>query len=135
MPANSTKRRAGFGPWLLRRADQAAVGLLVAAGLAAIVGWWLVHGGWHGRLVEVDRAADQRARFQVDLNTAQWPELAQLPGIGQTLARRIVQSRTEEGPFPDHEALQRVRGIGPKTLDQIRPYLRPMPSQKAMASR
>lgn len=135
MSEPSTKRSARPGSWLLRRADQAAVGLLVAAGLAAMVGWWLAHGGWQGRLVEVDRAADRRARFQVDVNTAEWPELAQLPSIGPTLARRIVQSRTEEGPFPDHESLKRVRGIGPKTLEEIRPYLLPVPSHQTVAGR
>jgi competence protein ComEA len=135
MPPDSTKRRPEISPWLLRRADQAAVGGLVAAGLAAMGVWWAAHGGWSGRLVEVDRAADQTARFQVDLNAAEWPELAQLPGIGETLARRIVESREAEGPFLDQDDLQRVHGIGPKTLDEVRPYLLPMPIHKAVAGK
>jgi competence protein ComEA len=113
--------------WLLRRADQAAVAALVASALVAMIGWWAVHGGWRGKLIEIDRAEPLAARFEVDINTADWPELMQLPGIGPTLAHRIVEVRDTAGPFADHDDLRRVRGIGPKTLEQIRPYLRPMP--------
>lgn len=50
-----------------------------------------------------------------------------LPGLGETLAKRIVASRESEGPFRDHDDLRRVRGIGPRTLERIRPYLLPIP--------
>ena len=121
--------------WLLRRADQLGVGVLVLAALVATAGWWISHGGLGGRLVEVERAVPQTARFEVDINRANWPELAQLPGIGETLSRRIVESREKEGPFLDHEDLRRVRGIGPKTLQSIRPYLRPIAEHRNMAGR
>lgn len=121
-------------PYLLRRADQAAVAGLVLLALASMAGWWVAHGGCRGRLVEIERAEPLRAQFQVDLNQADWPELVQLPGIGEILARRIVQSREREGRFLDHEDLTRVRGIGPKTLDRVRPYLSPMPERGAMAA-
>jgi competence protein ComEA len=120
---------------LLRRADQVAVAALVVVALAAMGGWWIAQGGWGGRLIEIDRAEPLTARFQVDINTADWPELVQLPGIGPTLAKRIVQSRKTEGPFADQDDLRRVRGIGPKTLEQIRPYLRPMPDSSNVAGR
>ena len=117
--------------WLLRRASVAALVLLA---LASIGGWWVAHGGCRGRLVEIDRAEPLTAEFQLDLNEADWPELVQLPGIGETLARRIVESRDRDGRFLDHEDLERVRGIGPKTLDRIRPYLRPMPQHETIAA-
>ena len=124
------------GPsWLLRRTDQAAVAVLVLLAMAWTVGWWISQGGLSGRLIEVERAEPLSAAFQVDPNTADWPELVQLPGIGPTLARRIVQSRQTDGPFLDHEDIQRVRGIGPKTLDGIRPYLRPMPAVADLAGK
>ena len=121
--------------WLLRRADQAAVAVIVLVGLASTAGWWVSQGGWRGQLIEVERAGPQTAHFELDPNQADWPELVQLPGIGPTLAKRIVESRHTDGPFLDHGDLQRVRGIGPKTLDQIRPYLRPMPPGEAVVGR
>jgi len=116
-------------PWLARRRDQLAVALLVALGLVGTAGWWIAHGGLHGRLGEVDRAVPQTAAFEVDLNSADWPELAQLPGIGPVLAKRIVELRSTQGPFRAVEDLRRVRGIGPLTLARIRPYLRPLPGK------
>lgn len=114
-------------PWLLKRADQATVGVLVLAALVSLAAWWYCQGGTDGRLIEIDRAPPRTARFLVDVNKADWPELAQLPGIGETLAQRIVAARDERGPFLDHAELRRVRGIGPKTLEKIRPFLRPIP--------
>jgi len=122
--------------WLLRRADQATVAVLVLVGLAATMGWWIEQGGLQGRMIEVERAAPQTAQFQVDINQADWPELAELPGIGQTLAHRIVDSRRTAGPYLDHDDLRRrVRGIGPRTLESIRPYLLPMPDGGNLAGR
>jgi len=115
--------------WLLRRADQAALAASVVVALAATIGWWAVQGGWRGRLIEIDRADPLSARFEVDINKADWPELMQLPGVGVTLAHRIVESRKTSGPFADQDDLRRVRGIGPKTLERIRPYLSPMPGR------
>ena len=120
--------------YLLRRADQAVVAGLVLLGLASMGAWWVAHGGCRGRLVEIERAEPLTAEFQVDLNEADWPELVQLPGIGEVLARRIVESRRRDGRFLDHDDLQRVRGIGPRTLDRVRPFLTPMPEHEAVAS-
>ena len=112
------------------------VAALVLAATTATIGWWLAQGGLQGRLIEVDRAEPQTARFNVDINAAEWPELAQMPGIGQTLAQRIVACRLADGPFVDHDDLRRrVRGIGPKTLESMRPYLRPMPPAADLAGK
>lgn len=119
--------------WLLRRPDQAFVAVLVVVTLMAMVGWWIAKGGWGGRLVEVDRAEPLAARFEVDINRADWTELLQLPGIGPTLAKRIVESRKTAGPFADNNDLRRVHGIGAKRFEQIRPYLRPMPRSRSVA--
>ena len=60
---------------------------------------------------------------RIDPNRAGVPELVRLPGIGPSLAARIVADRDQRGPFSTPEALTRVRGIGPKTLDRIRGFL------------
>ena len=135
MSTRSTPEPERRPRWLLRRVDQATVAGLVAAGLVGMVGWWLSQGGWQGRLLELERAEPQTFAFQLDVNQADWPELVQLPGIGQTLAQRIIDSRETDGPFLDHDDLRRVRGIGPKTLNRIRPHLRPMPSGSAVAGK
>jgi len=125
-PADSKPSSDSRRP-LLRRLDQAAVGALTLAALCGIAIWWLAHGGATGRLIEIDRAPRQAAQFRLDINHADWPEFSQLPGIGETLAHRIVESRDADGAFADVEQLRRVRGIGPKTLERMRPYLRPIP--------
>jgi len=108
---------------LLRRQDQRFLaGLIVLSGLA-IVGWWRHNGGPSNRLAERRSASARTARFAVDANRATWPELTQIPEIGETLARRIVENRRVEGPFRSPEDLTRVQGIGNKTLEQMRPYL------------
>ncbi|MBC7260209.1 MAG: ComEA family DNA-binding protein [Chloroflexi bacterium] len=56
----------------------------------------------------------------LNINMATAAELEQLPGIGPSLADRIVQYRQEHGPFRTVDALLLVSGIGPATLDRIR---------------
>lgn len=133
--SNRGKKAANRDGWrpLLRRADQAAVAGLVVLALAGMAAYWYVQGGPRGQLIEIDRADPLVARFQVDINQADWPELAQLPAVGQVLARRIVDSRAAAGPFADHDDLLRVNGIGPLTLQRIKPYLLPTPDQQDVA--
>lgn len=124
----------GSPRWLLRRSDQVAIAALVVVALLAILGWWIARGGWRGRLVEIDQAGPLNARFEVDINTADWPELMQFPGIGETLARRIVDSRLLDGPFRSVDDLRRVRGIGDTKLEAIRPYVRSLGNAKPAGS-
>ncbi len=56
----------------------------------------------------------------LDLNTASAAELTALPGIGPTIAGRIVAYRDETGPFTSVEELTEVEGIGEKKLEEIR---------------
>jgi competence protein ComEA len=96
----------------------------VSAALLLIAAFWVRQGGPRGGLVEIDHRQPQSVRFQVDLNTADWPELTVLPDIGETLARRIVESREREGPYRGADDLRRVKGIGPVTVENVRPYVR-----------
>jgi len=59
----------------------------------------------------------------VNINTATEAELVRLPGIGPSKARAIVSLRKHMGSFSRVENLLRVRGIGRKTLQQLRPML------------
>ena len=66
-------------------------------------------------------AAPRPASLDPDRATA--ADWERLPGIGPTLAKRIVADRAVRGPFGGAEALLRVPGIGPRTLARIRAYL------------
>jgi competence protein ComEA len=57
---------------------------------------------------------------KVNLNTATLAELDGLPGIGPTLATRIIQYRVQNGPFNALEELLNVSGIGGKKLADLR---------------
>jgi competence protein ComEA len=56
----------------------------------------------------------------VNLNTAGAAELETLPGIGPVLAQRIIDYRTQNGPFASIEALKEVQGIGDLTFERLK---------------
>ncbi len=59
---------------------------------------------------------------RVDVDRAPVEELARLPRIGPALAARIVSDRAARGPFGSLAALERVAGIGPATVEGLRPH-------------
>jgi competence protein ComEA len=59
----------------------------------------------------------------IDVNRAEPAELQKLPGIGPKLSQRIADERLLRGPFRTVDELRRVSGIGPKTLEKLRPYV------------
>jgi len=61
------------------------------------------------------------AQAPVDINSASEAELAALPGIGAAMAKRIVEFRKEHGPFERVEDLMKVKGIGEKSFQKLRP--------------
>lgn len=67
------------------------------------------------------QAAAQAAK--IGLNSATAKDLGTLPGIGAGRAAAIVAYRQSHGPFASIEALTAVPGIGPATLDKLRPFL------------
>jgi competence protein ComEA len=73
--------------------------------------------------VLLQRGDSFRRQFRLDINTATWVEWLQLEGIGPSLAHRIVAERKLNGRFVTIDDVGRVPGIGPATLDRIRPWL------------
>ena len=75
-----------------------------------------LYGSSRDQTVTVDHQVPQEEivppLVPVDLNAAGEAELAELPGIGPELARRIVEYREEHGPFAKPEELMEVSGIG-----------------------
>jgi competence protein ComEA len=111
---------------LLRRADQLGIAVLCLLALIAIGGYWVNQALIRHRLIDLDKAPPLDPTFRVDVNAADWPELAQLPEMGESLAQKIVAWRKEHGPFKDLSDLRRVKGIGPKKFEAIRPFIRPI---------
>lgn len=58
------------------------------------------------------------------INKASVDALTQLPGIGPVIAGRIVQYRSDHGPFTSINDLRNVKGIGEKRLEDILPYIK-----------
>jgi competence protein ComEA len=74
-----------------------------------------------GEQERASRPLDRGER--IDPNRADAVELDRLPGVGPALARRVVQDREENGPFPSVQALARVPGIGAATLAEFAEHL------------
>lgn len=60
---------------------------------------------------------------QIDINRAEDWLLEALPGIGETLARRIIDYRQQNGPFRNTGELLNVSGIGPAVYLRIKPLI------------
>lgn len=60
---------------------------------------------------------------QININTATQAEWEALNGIGPSKAKAIVDYRTQVGGFKSVDEITNVKGIGPKTLESIRPEL------------
>jgi len=117
--------------------DQAATArtrvLAAMVALMAVVG--LAHARLHAVPVTPSHSLTQqptppalaaralREGSPVELNQADAPTLELLPGIGPALAARILASKREDGEFHSVDDLLRVRGIGPRRLDALRPLL------------
>jgi competence protein ComEA len=65
-------------------------------------------------------SSEQPAGALVNINTATAAELEALPGIGPTIAQRIVDYREENGPFEKAADILNVSGIGPATFAQFK---------------
>jgi DNA uptake protein ComE-like DNA-binding protein len=85
--------------------------------------------------IAVDSARVDLVQQRIDPNIAHWSELARLPRIGEVMAKRIVDYRREQQAvsqtnadatpvFKSLEDLRPIKGIGPKTLAGMEPYLK-----------
>lgn len=110
--------------WFLRRPDQMVVATLVVLVLCFMAFYQLKVSGWGREPIEIRHFGERIWDSRVNINSAGWLELVQLPQVGPVTAKRIVTDRIKEGPFTTIEDLQRVRGIGPKTVIRLRELVR-----------
>jgi protein Tex len=60
----------------------------------------------------------------VELNTASAPLLTHVAGVGESLAKKIVNHRNEHGAFKSRKDLLKVSGLGPKAFEQCAGFVR-----------
>jgi competence ComEA-like helix-hairpin-helix protein len=109
--------RATVWSFRWRRRQMLALLLMIAA-----CGLWLCYSLLH---TSPRPQADQvhASGELIDINTASAASLQRLPGIGQTISDAIITYRRGHGPFRSIDALLAVPGIGPSTLERMRPFL------------
>ena len=73
--------------------------------------------------IYIPREGEEQSSQKIDINRAELWLLEALPGIGEVLAQRIVDYRSENGPFRRIEDLLQVSGIGPATFENIKDYI------------
>ena len=73
-----------------------------------------------GLTLHVKGAGQEEGPQRVDINRAEVWLLRALPGVGETLAQRIVDYREQNGPFLNTGDLVKVAGIGASSYERIK---------------
>lgn len=108
---------------LLTRNDQKIVAA-VCLFLLLWASWrWVDLSRWGNEEIEIRNLTAMKTSYLIDINQANWLEYAMLDGIGEVLAKRIIEYRDEQGPFASVQNLRNVKGIGKKTFEKIEPHL------------
>ena len=108
--------------WLINRDQWLVVVLSVVVVILLAVKWQDLR--YVDRPHNIVQRGSEDIGYQIDLNSATWVELTQLRGVGPVIAKLIVSDREEAGPFSSIDDLRRVKGIGPKTVEKNRRWLR-----------
>jgi len=77
-----------------------------------------------GEQIVVGESTQAPGADKVSINSADAGALEQLPGVGPVIAERIVQWRTDNGPFRSVEELAEISGIGPSMVERIADQVR-----------
>jgi competence protein ComEA len=76
-----------------------------------------------GTSVRANKTGQTVRTAKLDLNRATVEDLRRLPGIGEVLAKRVVEWRGAHGSFQTVDQLTDVKGIGEKKLERLRPLV------------
>lgn len=123
--------------------NETAVMLFLVASFIAGAGIWIYRHRWaplpepkeessvqggifqtNHKAKEINDPDDDIDILRISLNKANSKELEQLPGVGPVIAARIIQYREQHGGFSSLQELIEVKGIGEKTVEKIKPYLK-----------
>ncbi len=117
-PVAETGRGLSLPPY------SAAAGLALVMWACAIA--WAVRAGCAGRERREGGPGGAPSDFpaaRIDVNSAGEAVLEALPGIGRTLALRIVTERKRRGPFAGPDDLLRVRGVTRELVERIEAFV------------
>jgi competence protein ComEA len=103
------------------RSAQWAIAVLLVAALGLLAWHGIAASRWAARPTTLEPGAG--IAFQLDLNRADHAQLVQLPGVGDGLAARVEAYRAERHGFRSVDELRHVGGIGPTTLERLRPFV------------
>ncbi len=106
----------------LSRRELGVLIVAVCIALATVWGVKAVSHIWGTDEIKVRPGEPVLVPARLNINTADRHELTLLPGIGPATADAIVRDREENGPYGSLQDMQRVRGIGPRTVENIRPH-------------
>ncbi len=98
------------------RRSKSIIAIIVAALGLGSGGAWLARSG-HGLS---SSATPAQGSLRVNINTSTLTELESIPGIGAARAKHVVAGR----PYKSVDELIEVSGIGPKSLQDLRPYVK-----------
>ena len=112
-----------------QKRDQAAIAIVLSIAILVIF-WKYASFRRDGEVIDIETEPKREYQFTIDINSAEWPEIALVPGIGQELATRIENYRTEIGGYSSLDQLRNVDGIGPNKLKALKKFLRPFPERE-----
>lgn len=76
-----------------------------------------------GNNIIVQDKVEEGKKQKVNINEAKQEDFEQLPGIGPSIAQRIVEYRDQNGKFTSIDELQEVKGIGEAKFENIKEYV------------
>ena len=131
-PPSSLARRLRLVIWKEHQPFIAILLTVLTLGMISYFGYQSIA---RRSLADIDATDSTPLEFVVDINSASWPEIVNLPGVGEKLARAIVEHRLRKGPFRTLDEIQDVPGIGASKCQQLKPFLLPINIEVGDSSR
>ena len=76
-----------------------------------------------GKKKKKGKKGDDLKEKSININTATMEQLILLPGVGESTAEKILAYRKEYGGFKKIEDIMKIKGIGQKKFDKLKPYI------------